>query len=202
MPRTRDSAFAWRRGLTGEGTGLVWKHPSSRCPCTSYVSLICAICLAPRSHQLGGDEYLSRIYRVRSTREYPGNSYWYWVWVMRGGGATHTTKNSTGRVRIPPCGYSTRSAATSRGDESASVSQGVKSSINRAERSAACRAPATMWTRRQMRKRELWCVGCGTRTGRWHRRRMRVLRTWTHRCTAGRWKSRFHLRSRLLWPGY
>ena len=29
-----------------------------------------------------------------------------------------------------------------------------------AERSAACWAPATMWTRRQMWKRELWYIGC------------------------------------------
>ena len=109
MPRTRNSTFAWRRGLAREGTGLVWKHLSSRCPCTSYVSIICAIRLAPHSPLLGGDEYLSRIYRVRSTlgiRIGIG-------WVIRGGGATHNKKQHWARA-IPPCGYNTRSAATSR----------------------------------------------------------------------------------------
>jgi hypothetical protein len=95
-------------GLAREGTGLVWKHPSSRYPCTSYVSIICVVRLAPHSPQLGGDEYLSRIYRVRSSEYHPGSSYW----VGDMGRGRHPQQSQ--HCAIPPCGHNTRSAATSR----------------------------------------------------------------------------------------
>ena len=157
-----------------------------------YLPSVSCVLRRTRLNWVVVDRWMSTCCDISSS-EYPGNSY---------GEGPPTTKPTPGVCDTPVLATTHARRRLFQMSSQHRSSQGVKSSINRAERSAACRAPATMWTRRQMWKRELWCVGCGTRTGRWHRRRMRVLRTWTHRCTAGRWKSRFHLRSRLLWPGY